>query len=121
MALVAVKGCQLTVQLPSAGNAEIDEGQEASDVEIEGNGAYFGTLKITLSGCSTTGAVKGAGTGTITGTGRHFANSELPALVVGDTATVKVTGETTSSPPSETSWDVVVKVTEAGQTTVDIT
>jgi hypothetical protein len=71
---------------------------------------------ISVSGASIEGATGGAGTGTLNGTSTSSTNHGQAAVLEGDSAMISVTGTTTSTPPSEITWTLQVKITNAGQT-----
>lgn len=119
MAYLAIQGCTLQILAPSTGSVTVTS-QPASDVFGSEKGAYFGQLQFSVSGVSTTGATNGAGSGAISGTGSHMQNNNQPAVLQGDKVTITVNGQTTSSPPSPTSWPITVQITNAGQSYIDV-
>lgn len=110
---IAVQGCKLTVTPP--GDAKITTPPE-TDVIIDNKNAYFGTLSITVSNATTTGADSGTGTGTLSGSSVNTTNHNKKAVLQDDECKIKVTGKQTSHPFSTTSWTVTVKISVAGQT-----
>ena len=117
---IAVDGCELEDET-GGGTVEITS-SASTKVKADGKGIFFGPVSIAVSGSDGGGAIgdgNGAGTGVITGTGSKVASGGQPALLEGDTATVAVTGTTTSgSSTVPASASVTVKVKKAGQSVV---
>lgn len=120
---IAVKGCELedstgggTVSITSAPSTKSGDSVSA---EVT-NGIYYGDVGISVSGSDGGGTIgdgNGAGTGTIRGSGTKMTDENgNPCLLEGDTATVSVTGTTTSGSTVVTVvTSVTVKVKKAGQ------
>lgn len=118
---IAVDGCELEDE---TGGGTVSISTSPSDkVKADGKGIYFGPISISVSGSDGGGLIgdgNGAGPGVITGTGSSIKSDGQPALLEGDTATVLVSGTTTSgstvTPVLNVS--VTVKVKKAGQSVV---
>ena len=121
---IAVKGCELedstgggTVSISSSPSAKTGDYVSAEVL----NGAYFGAVQVSVSGSDGGGTIgdgNGAGSGTITGSGAKMTDENgNPVLLEGDTATILVTGTTTSGSSTVPVKDVpiTVKVKKAGQ------
>ena len=119
MKAVAVLGCVLQVESPSSGVANITSTPD-NDVSVDGKNAYFGTINISVSGASTTGATGGSGTGTLTGTSKNCTNHGKPAILEGDTCTISVTGTSTVYPYPSVTWPLIVKISNASQTSFSV-
>ena len=116
---IAVLGCTLSIMPPSTGVATITSPPD-TDVIIDNKNAYFGTMNISVSAATTTGATGGAGTGVLMGTSTSTTNHGKPAILMGDSVTITVTGTTTSSPPSPISWPLEVRIVESGQVSTSV-
>jgi hypothetical protein len=118
---IAVEGCELEDE---TGGGSVDITSDASTyVLADGKGIYFGDVSIAVSGSDGGGSIgdgNGAGSGTISGTADYVLSGGQKALLEGDTATIKVSGTTTSgnvvTPVKDVS--VTVKVKKAGQSVV---
>ena len=118
---IAVNGCELEDET-GGGTVNISTSPSAK-VKADGKGIYFGPISISVSGSDGGGSIgdgNGTGTGTITGTGGSVTSGGQPALLEGDTATVYVSGTTTSGSTVTPvpNVPVTVKVKKAGQSVV---
>ena len=118
---IAVEGCELEDE---TGGGSVDITSDASTyVLADGKGIYFGSVSIAVSGSDGGGSIgdgNGAGSGTISGTSDYVLSGGEKALLEGDTATIKVSGTTTSGNVVTPVKDVpvTVKVKKAGQSVV---
>lgn len=125
---VAVDGCELE-DVTGGGTVTIT-GTASTAVLAGGKGIFFGDVAVSVSGSNGDGSItdnNGAGTGTIRGSGENICeNGEnicengQPALLEGDTATVKVSGTSTSGSTVTPVGpiEITIKVKKAGQTDV---
>lgn len=117
---VTTASYELEVVSPGTGSAKI-ESSPSSDVKINGDGVFFGTITISVSSSNGGGSMtdnNGSGTGTLTGTGSKVTSNGQPAVLEGDTATIIITGGTASGYPVPAPGSVTVKVKKAGQSDV---
>ena len=110
---IAVKGCELE-DSTGGGTVSISSSPSAK------TGDYV-SVQVSVSGSDGGGTIgdgNGAGSGTITGSGAKMTDENgNPVLLEGDTATILVTGTTTSGSSTVPVKDVpiTVKVKKAGQ------
>ena len=122
MALLAVKGCTLTPVAPYLGGIFTITSQPDTDVSVDNLGAYFKEIKFKVTGitCLPTLVQSSEVSGTISGTGSHLTNHGSNAVVMGDKVTITVSF-TDSSTGATATLPVVIMITNAGQTSVDVT
>lgn len=118
---VAVNGCEL--EDVTGGGTVTVTGTASTAVLAGGKGIFFGDVAVSVSGSNGGGGItdnNGAGTGTIRGSGENICENGQPALLEGDTATVKVSGTSTSGSTVTPVGpiDITIKVKKAGQTDV---
>lgn len=120
---IAVDGCELE-DVTGHGTVRIESSPSNKMGLPSGNsikGIYFGPVSVSVKGSNGGGSIgdgNGQGTGTITGTGNKTVDgSNQPALLEGDTATIQVSGTTTSGSTVTPVGPipVTVRVKSAGQ------
>ena len=118
---VAVKGCTIAVKESgiSFTSAVIDT-PESHEVNIDGNGAYFGELKVTVTGIiyQKSYAVANPVVFTISPTAEKVSSNDNMAVLEGDESAT-VTGIVAIKTPQDTrTFSMTIYISKAGQDSV---
>lgn len=122
MPAIAVKGCKLEVVPPGTGTVTITS-DPSDQIFVGDNGIFFKEIQFKVKNSNGGGSVgnnDGKGTGSIIATGSTVLSGEDKVVLLGDkSASVPINGTSPSSSGSVTGA-VVVKVSNAGQTDVEV-
>lgn len=124
MPAVAVKGCKLEVVPPGTGTVTITS-EPSDQIFVDDNGIFFKEIQFKVedsNGGGSVGNSDGKGTGSIIATGSTVLSGEDKVVLLGDkSASVPINGTSPSSSGSVPSTGaVVVKVSDVGQTDVEV-
>ena len=124
MPALAVKGCKLEVMPPGTGQVTITS-DPSDEILVGDNGIFFKEIQFKVENSNGGGTVlnnDGKGTGSIIATGSNILSGEDKVVLQNDkSASVVINGTSPSSSGSTPSAGaVVVMVTQAGQTDVEV-
>ena len=124
MPAIAVKGCKLEVVPPGTGTVTITS-EPSDQIFVGDNGIFFKEIQFKVENSNGGGSVgnnDGKGTGSIIATGSAVLSGEDKVVLLGDkSASVPINGTSPSSSGSVPSTGAVaVKVSDAGQTDVEV-